>query len=164
MIAGTRLYFSFIILFFLSITISSCGDEYTLCNISKDVRFVAGFYQKGLATDVPKTAPLMNVFSLPNNSVLYDNIVNATLLAIPLTPNLSAVDSAKYSIKVNATGLLDTITIVYTTQVFQISNECGGANGNTIVKMTSTKHFIDSVKVTKPSVINDQLQNAKIYF
>jgi hypothetical protein len=164
MTAGTRDYFNIIIIFFTCITISSCGDEYTLCNASKDVRFVAGFYQKGLTADVPKTASKLSLFVLPTSASLYDNISDASSVGIPLLANLASIDSAKYSMKLSATGPLDTITIVYTTQVFQISNECGGANGNTIVSITSTKNFIDSVKLSNPVVINNQLQNAKIYF
>ena len=139
----------------------SCKDEYTICNLSKDVRFIASFYQRNNGVDVLVPAPLLNITQLGTNAPLYTQQANVPTFAIALNPQL---DSTKYYIKLSSSLPADTLTIVYTSTGANLSLECGSVTYHNISKLYSTLNTIDSVKIINPVLNTDLLLNAKIYY
>ena len=146
---------------FLLTGLYSCKDEYTLCNLPKEVNFTAGFYQRVGTTDVSAPAPSLTIFLLNGTNPIYSQQQNAASFGIPLNP---AVDSSRYVITVVNGAQSDTLTIVYTSQSSTLSAECGSVILNNITRLYSTAHTIDSVKITSSAVNTTPLQNAKIYY
>lgn len=141
--------------------LSSCKDEYTICDLSKDVRFIATFNQRINGIDVLLNAPSLNIIQLSNNSPLYTQQANVSTFSFPLN---SLVDSAKYSFKVANNLQADTVTIVYTSTGTNLSLECGAVTYHNISKITTTTNTIDSVKIINPVLNTTLQQNAKFYF
>ncbi len=140
---------------------TSCKDEYTLCDLSKDVRFIASFNQRINGTDVLMAAPNLSITQLSNNSALYTQQVNVSTFSFPLSP---VADSAKYSFKLANNLQADTVTIIYTSTGTNLSLECGPVTYHNISKIKTTTNTLDSVKITNPVLNTDLLQNAKFYF
>ena len=139
----------------------SCKDEYTLCNLPKEVNFTAGFYKRVGTADVSSPAPSLTLFLLNGTSPIYSQQQNAASFGIPLNP---AVDSSRYVITLANGAQSDTLTIVYTSQSSTLSAECGSVILNNITRLYSTAHTIDSVKITSSAVNTTPLQNAKISY
>ena len=151
----------FLILIVGASFLTACKDEYTICNLSKDVRFIASFYQRNNGADVLTPAPNLNITLLPNNTSLYTQQANVATFSFPLNP---LVDSAKYSFKLANNLQADTVTIVYTSTGANLSLECGAVTYHNITKITSTLNTIDSIKITNAVLNTNLLQNAKFYF
>ena len=72
------------LIFIVGVTIlTSCKDEYTLCDLSKDVRFIATFNQRINGADVLTPAPNLNIIQLSNNSALYTQQANIATFSFP---------------------------------------------------------------------------------
>lgn len=138
-----------------------CKDEYTLCNLSKEVRFTGGFYKKVGSNDAIAPAPKFTLLQLNSSLPLYNQQINVETFSLPLSP---VVDSAKYVLTVNSSLQADTVTIFYTSQGVNLSVECGSVNYNTITKVTTTINTLDSVKIIKALVNTEAGQNVKIYY
>lgn len=139
----------------------SCKDEYTICNLPKDVRFIASFYQRNNGADVLTPAPNLNITQLGINAPLYTQQANVATFSTALNPQL---DSVKYYIKIANALQPDTLTVVYKSIGANLSVECGAITYHNITKLYSTLNTIDSVKITNPLLNTDLLQNAKIYY
>lgn len=150
------------LIFIVGVTIlTSCKDEYTLCDLSKDVRFIATFNQRINGADVLTPAPNLNIIQLSNNSALYTQQANIATFSFPLN---SLIDSAKYSFKLAGNLQADTVTIIYTSTGTNLSLECGAVTYHNISKIKTTTNTLDSVKITNPVLNTDLLLNAKFYF
>ena len=152
---------SFLLLIICLSFLAACKDEYTICDLSKDVRFIGSFYQRNNGADVLTPAPNLNIIQLSNNTALYTQQVNAATFSYPLNPQ---VDSAKYSFKLANNLQADTVTIVYTSTGTNLSLECGAVIYHNISRITSTLNTIDSIKITNPLLNTNLLLNAKIYY
>ncbi|MCY7290885.1 MAG: DUF6452 family protein [Ferruginibacter sp.] len=141
--------------------LSSCKDEYTICNLSKDVRFIGTFYQRINGAEVLAPAPNLSIIQLPTNASIFNQQANVATFSFVLNPLL---DSAKYIFKIANNLPADTVTIVYTSTGANLSPECGAVTYHNILKITSTLNTIDSVKITQPKLNTDLLQNAKFYY
>jgi hypothetical protein len=124
--------------------ITSCKDIYTICDLSKDVRFIAGFYQKSGAVDVVASAASLTIIDYATGAAIYSNQQNVTSFALPLNPQ---VDSAKYIITIAGNLPKDTVTLVYTSQGVNLSLECGTVTYHTLSKIRTTINTIDSIKI-----------------
>ena len=149
-----------LLMFTLLFGINSCKDDYTICNLPKTVNLIAGFYRHSGGVDVPTPAPSLSLFLLNGTSPVYSNNMNALTFTLPLNP---VVNSAKYVISVSASQS-DTLTIVYTSQNTNLSAECGNVYYNNISAFYTTTHTLDSVKILRPAINTDQVENVRIYF
>ncbi len=138
----------------------SCKDSYTLCNLSKTVNLIAGFYRQSGGVDVPTPAPSFSLFLLNGSNAVYSNQPNTASFTLPLNP---AVSTAKYVISESASQS-DTLTIVYTSRDTNLSYDCGNVFYNNITALYTTTHTIDSVKIVRPAINTDQVENVRIYF
>jgi hypothetical protein len=155
---------SFIIIVFLVFckNLVSCKDEYTICNPVKEVKFIAGFYQKVAGADVATQPPSLNVLMLNNTTPLYNNQNNLIEFGVTLNP---LTDTARYSIGLATNLPKDTITIVYLSQNSRGEiGDCGNVNIHSITKIYTTTNTIDSITTIQPLVNTRPQQNAKIYF
>ncbi len=142
--------------------ITSCRDDYSICNPTKDVRFIGGFYQRISGVDVPIQAPSLSIILLNAANPIYSNEPNLLEFSLPLNQQ---VDSAKYVLSLGNNQPLDTMTIVYSSQNAPAdANACGLYFVHTISKIYTTKNTIDSVKLIQPLINTSAMQNAKIYF
>ena len=139
----------------------SCKDEYSICNLSKDVRFIATFYQRINGADVLYPAPSLSITQIASNALLYNQQSNTATFSFVLNP---LVDSAKYIFKVASNSPADTVTIIYTSTGANLSPECGAITYFNVSKIKTTLNTIDSVKITNPILNTDLLQNAKFYY
>jgi hypothetical protein len=141
--------------------LSSCKDEYTICDLPKDVRFIASFYQRNNGADVLTPAPNLNITQLTNNSALYTQQANVSTFSFPLNPLL---DSAKYIFKLANNLQADTVTIVYSSTGTNLSLECGAVIYHNVSRISTTLNTIDSIKITNAVLNTNLLQNAKFYY
>ena len=150
-----------VIITLLGLTLSACKDEYTICNLSRNVNFNAGFYQRVSGADVSAMAPNFTIYLL-NNSLypIYNNQVNAKSFSLPLDP---VRDSSRYVISIGP-GQADTLTIVYTSASVTLSEACGAVFHNNLTRVYSTAHSLDSARIVNPAVTSSGLENARIYF
>ena len=150
-------------LFFLAITgilFTSCKDEYTICNLSKNVSFVGGFYKKSGSADVPTSVSYVTMYLLDGGGGPIFSNSTLQSFSLPLNPVL---DSSRYVIILNSNPV-DTLTIVYKTQTVNLSPECGNIFNHTITKLYSTKHTLDSARLVNPTINTNPLENGRIYF
>ena len=152
--------FRLLLFLVLSIAMVTCKDDYNICDQSKNVFFKAGFYNASTGVDSVHTAPSFS-FAVLGNNYIYKQQSNISTFVFSLN---SAVDSASYFISLSNTLPADTLTLVYTTQSMLISPECGSVFINTITRVYSTSHTIDSVKISNPAVNLASNENVKIYF
>lgn len=136
----------------------SCKDEYTICTLSKDVKFIAGFYQ---SQNTPAPAPQLSVSILNTNAFIYTNQGNVAEMGFGLN---STLDSNRYVITIAGNLPKDTVTIRYSSQTSNLSLECGSITTNTINSISSTHHTIDSIKITNATCNNTPIQNARIFY
>ena len=144
-----------------SLSLTSCKDEYTLCNQVKDVRFTGGFYKKVGSNDVVAPAPKFTLSQLNSGSNIYNQQVNVDVFSLPLS---QIIDSAKYVLKLDNNLLSDTVTIRYTSQGVNLSLECGSVTYNTITSISTTINTLDSIKIIRALVNTEPVQNVKIYY
>ncbi len=156
-----KVFYYSTIIFFTALFMQSCKDEYTICNLPKDARFIAGFYQRVGNADVTALAPNLSLYSLNGANLIYSNQTNLSTFSLPLS---STVDTSRYVLILGTNLQSDTLTIVYSSQLVSLSPECGSVTYNNINKLWSTYHTIDSVKIINPTVNTSLSQNAKIYF
>ena len=140
---------------------TACIDEYTLCNLNKEVRFTGGFYRKLGANDVASPAPKFTLSQLNVSPAFYSEQVNVQLFSLPLN---AVTDSAKYVLKLDNNLQSDTITVIYSSQGVNLSVECGSVVYNTVTKVKTTINTIDSIKIVKPLVNTEAGENARIYY
>ena len=155
-----KLYFTTVV-FSGCIFLCSCKDEYSICNLSKDVRFTAGFYKKVGLNDVVSPAPRFTLSLLNSGTSSYTQQANVEIFSLPLSP---VVDSVKYVLKLDTGLQADTVTITYTSKGENLSVECGSVVYNTITQITSTVNTIKSVNIIKALVNTEPLQNVKIFY
>ena len=145
----------------VSLYFTACKDEYTICNLSREVRFTGGFYRKLGANDVASPAPKFTLSQLNISPAFYNEQVNVQTFSVPLN---SLTDSGKYVLKLDNNLQADTVTVTYTSQGVNLSLECGSVTYNTITKITTTINTIDSIKIIKPLVNTEAGVNARIYY
>ncbi len=143
------------------VSLYSCKDEYTLCDLPKDVRFIGAFYRKIGSNDVLSPAPSLSIIALNNGPFLYSQQPNVDQFGLSLS---SIIDTAKFVITIAGNSPADTLTIVYMSQGENLSTECGSITTHNIKKLTSTINTIDSVKIVKAFINNVPSVNAKIYY
>jgi Family of unknown function (DUF6452) len=154
-----RIFIAILSVIFL---LESCRDDYSICNPTKDVRFIGGFYQRISGVDVPTPVPSLSLSLLNSSDLIYNNQPNLLEFALPLN---QLADSSKYVLSLGNSQPIDTMTIVYYSQSGPAdANACGLFFVHTISKIYSTKNTIDSIKIIQPAVNTNALQNAKIYF
>ena len=142
--------------------LSSCTDSYTICNENRTVQFNSYFYKKVNGQEVTANAPDLRITDLSNNALIFSNQPNIASFSLVLNP---LVDSMKFHISLSPTLQADTLTVVYTSQNKTLSPECGVISTHIISKAYTTKHTLDTVKLTNASVVNDNLApNTKIFF
>ncbi|MEJ7609764.1 MAG: DUF6452 family protein [Ferruginibacter sp.] len=150
-----------IVITVISLFLVTCKDEYTICNLSRNVNFNAGFYQRLSGADVSVVVPGLTVYLLNNSSSpIFNNQQNARSFSLPLEP---FKDSSRYVISITS-GQPDTLTIVYNTVSATLSEACGSVFHNNLIKVYSTANTLDSARIVNPAVTSAGLENARIYF
>ncbi|MFN0083111.1 MAG: DUF6452 family protein [Ferruginibacter sp.] len=156
-----KIYLAAVVIANATFSLYSCKDEYTLCDLSKDVRFIGAFYRKVGSNDVLSPAPSLSIRSLDTGPFLYSQQPNVDQFGLSLS---SVIDSAKFVITIAGSSPTDTVTIVYSSLGENLSTECGSITTHNITKLTSTINTIDSVKIIKAFINNVPSLNAKIYY
>ena len=156
-----KLRFNYIILFSLIVSLSSCVDQYNICDLSKSVEFKAGFYAKIAGVENATTASSLSILPLGSSSYLYNQEPNVSKFTV--VPNPSA-DTSKYFIKVSASLPADTISLVYTTQSVNLSPECGNIFVHNLTQVLFTSNTLDSVKLINATINSTSTENLKIYY
>ncbi len=143
------------------VILSSCQDEYTICEQNKLVQPNVRFYQKNGSLDV-LTAPQQLTFGvLGSSTFFYTDATGINTLDINLNPGL---DSAKYYIKTSLVAPADTLTLFYSTQLVTLSAECGNLNYFRLSNAKTTLNTLDSVKIINAAITNISAENIKIYY
>jgi Family of unknown function (DUF6452) len=149
-----------ILLTFL-VLFSSCKDNYTFCNESKTVQFSSSFYKKIGTTEVSTTAPDLKVVDIASGALLIANQQNLSSFSLSLNP---LKDSMKFQISLASSLPVDTLTVIYSTQNKALSPDCGVISVHNVIKAYTTKHTLDTIKITNTTVNNDNLQNSRIIY
>lgn len=139
--------------------LSSCGDQYTICGTSKRVNLNAGFYH--LVNNVPTLQPVPSFsLSILNGAALFTQAANQSQFGLELSP---AKDSLSYQLSIGGSPA-DTLVAVYTTQVQNLSVDCGSINVYNLQRVYCTTHQLDSVRIVNAQVSNMFEQNIQIYY
>ncbi len=145
----------------LAAGIAGCTDKYTICDKSKVVNYKAGFYNKNGAVDVPVT-PVSLTLTFPGVSTyIYYQAAGISSLALSLSP---VADSVNYLIQVSNALPADTLTLVYSSRLQNLSPECGDIYVHQFTRVYTTTHTLDSVLIVNPTVNTNSLQNLRIYY
>lgn len=150
-----------VILFLLSVTLFSCKDDYTFCSESRTVQLSSFFYKKIGTQEVTTNAPELKLIDIGTAQTLLTNQQNASSFSLVLNP---LKDSMRFYISIAPTLQADTLTVVYTSASKALSPECGIISTHKILKAYTTKHTLDTVKLTNTAVDNDLAPNTKIFF
>jgi len=136
----------------------SCTSE-SECRQELSVNFKAGIYT--IADETAKTLSVDSIWvnGFANDSFLYKNAKSISSIKMPL--NVSA-DQSFFIVQFN--NIKDTIGISYTTNPeYFISLSCGCIATHTISEVFSTSHFIDSIHIIQPEVLNYDAEQIRIY-
>jgi len=154
--------------------ISCAGDSQ--CTQSKYVMLEAGLYHVSY-NDITKTytTSTLTIDSLtvqgikrdtvtgkefPVDSLLYNNSKSVSKIFLPLNKSKLANES-KFTITFNNT--IDTITIFHTNHDDYLSLECGCIKTHSIDTVSTTNHFIDSVRIVIHNVNTTNAEHIHIY-
>jgi pantothenate kinase len=150
-----------LIILFLASFLFSCTDDYTLCTESKVVQFSSFFYKKVGAQEVTANAPNLKIINLANNLEIFSNQINVASFSLVLNP---LTDTMRFHISLASTLQADTLTVIYSTANKTLSAECGVISTHKILKAITTKHTLDTVKLTNVNVDNSPEPNSRIIF
>jgi pantothenate kinase len=145
----------------LVVVLYSCTDDYSLCTESRTVQFSSFFYKKVGGQEITANAPNLRIVDIGNNQEIFNNQPNVASFSLVLNP---LVDSMKFYISLAPTLQADTLTVVYTSTSKSLSAECGTISTHKITRATTTKHTLDTVKLTNVNVDNGLVPNTKIIF
>jgi len=157
---GMKKYLAFFLLS-TSVFISSCEDHYGICNVSRAVYLEADFVKLNGGTESQFTVPSLSMSVLNSNTSIFNNVSNQNEFRVLLN---AAEDTLHYFIKVDPAMQADTLSVVYSSQPFAISEECGTISVYNLTEVYSTRNTIDSVALTSATVNNTSGQNLKLYF
>ncbi len=155
-----KLTVAFMVVFACSL-FASCRDDYSICNVSKEVNFAGGFFQKQGNAEIAVAANNLTITPLSGNPVFYNQQTAVSVFLLPLNP---LTDSVQYIIKIAQGMPQDTVSIVYKAVNTTIGTDCGNAYFFNLRSIRSTLNTVDSVKIIKEQVDNTQIMNAKVYF
>lgn len=150
-----------ILFLFTSLPIYSCKDEYTICDLPKEVILKTGFYEKIPGGERQAIAPSFSLSLLGSRDFIYKNSPNVSRFNIPLSP---LADSVKFMMSIAQSSPTDTITLVYSTQNVHLSAICGDVYVHTLTKVFTTINTLDSIKISIREVNTTSGENVKIYF
>ncbi len=145
----------------LCLQFCSCTDQYTICNQSKFANLNASFYKITTGGEVDNTPASLTLSVLNSSSFIYNQQPNVPLISTGLNP---LADSVSYYIKLSVAMPADTVKIVYSNSIKNLSLECGEINVYDIIRINTTANTIDSIKIVNPAVRNDYQKNLKIYY
>ena len=151
----------YLILFAFCILLISCKDDYSLCTESRTVQFSSYFFKKVGSQEITTNAPDLKIIDLNTNQTIFSNQPNISSFSLVLNP---LKDSMRFHISLAPQFQADTLTVVYTTSNKSLSPECGVISVHQISRTYTTKHTLDTVKLTNAAVTNDLLPNTKIFF
>jgi predicted nucleic-acid-binding Zn-ribbon protein len=90
---------------------------------------------------------------------IYDRKASVQPALIPLN---SSAEISRFVIKIN--GVSDTLEVRYTSFPSLISKECGYSFFHDLDTVFSTRHSIDSIKISLSRISNTDEENIRIYF
>ena len=171
--SSLRPHFSFLIFYFtffiFQFSFSSCSTSGCLENQSalpKALFYTASVSESGDVTDRIVSIDSIQVWGVgsPGDSLLVDGRASSTYL--PLRSSASSVSFCFHYTQRNlsSSALNDTLTLTYTSNPRFISEECGAMYFYTFTSLSSTRHLIDSVKLTDSLVTNFDKETLRIYF
>jgi len=114
-----------------------------------------------LEKDQPQTATSLDsltIIGIGQTEPLYSNAKWQTQLILPMH---TQTDSTRYTILYHQ--LLDTICIYHSNQIEFVSLECGCSTNHALLKMTNTKHWIDSVAIVNTNMTRNADTNIQIW-
>ena len=151
----------YFILLSFCIILFSCKDDYSFCTETRTVQFSSYFYKKVGNQEITTNAPDLKIIDLSTSQTIFSNQPNISSFSLVLNP---LKDSMRFYISLAPQFQADTLTVVYSTTNKALSPECGVISIHQISKTYTTKHTLDTVKLTNAAVTNDLLPNTKIIF
>jgi hypothetical protein len=145
----------------LVVVLFSCTDDYSLCTESRTVQFSSFFYRRVGGQEVTANAPNLRITDASTNQEIFSNQPNVSSFSLVLNPTVSTM---KFYISLSPTLQSDTLTVNYTSSSKSLSPECGVISVHQILSATTTKHTLDTVKLTNAIVDNGAAPNSKIIF
>lgn len=152
-------FFIFGILALVTIQFVSCAED-TDCSMTARKMMYATFYKK-LNTAQKDTLDSLTVTALGTDSIIVNKDAKVSGESFPL--NWTA-DSTSLIFHYANTTRKDTIKIWHTNVPIFVSMECGYSMGQTISKVSYTKHVLDSIYVAYKLANIDAIQNIRIYY
>lgn len=149
----------YLLLILAAFVLVACDTADTKCREDVSVKLKAGFYtiKDNKATSL--SVDSITLKGLNVDSVLYKNSKSVSSVSLPL--NALASESV---FEFLCNDIKDTVAVSYTTNdAYFISLGCGCIAKHTISKISYTTHYIDSVQLIYPDVLNVDIEHVKIY-
>jgi hypothetical protein len=151
----TNIFFTVLSVLFLTIT--SCDQE--ACFEETNAYVKASMYKYSTLTLKAPDSLSLNGLTKPDVK-LYNKAEDITTTLIPLDPS---AEECSYAIKIN--GVIDTITLTYTSFPHLISKACGYTYYHALdAAIESSKHEIDSLGFTNNAITTLDAENIRIYY
>lgn len=129
------------------------------CRDDLAVNLKAGFYKHSNLVETSFSVDSVWVNGLEKDSFLYKNIKTQSSIKFELN---AARQQSDFIVQFN--DIKDTIAIYYTNNnSYFISLPCGCISTHTISEVISTHHYIDSIRIIQPEVLNVNAEHIKIF-
>ena len=125
--------------------LTACEDHYGICDVPRAVYLEGDFYKLNGGQETAATAPSLFMAYLNNNTNIYNNAAGLNEFKVLLSP---IEDTMHYLVRLDPGLPADTLSVVYSTQPYNISEECGMISVYNLNTVYSTRNTIDSVAIT----------------
>ena len=146
------------LLLFCAIAFSACGDEYDLCTENRFVTLNGSFYKVIGGVASRSTVSSYYLGSFGGNAITTQQNVSA--FSLELNPT---IDSTVLIIRLNNSGLSDTVTYRHTSRIETVSPNCGDITAYNLTSIKTTKNYIDSIVIVNNNVNRINAENVRIY-
>lgn len=142
----------------------SCKDQYTICDLPKNVNLRGVFYTKSGNNFIETKVASLSINLLDSAAFIYKDRKNVSTFIFELQPFMADSDFARYVIKIDNVSQPDTVTIHYTSATVNLTKECGSIIAHTLSQVSTTHNTLDSVKIIVPKIDNNLNVNLKLFF
>lgn len=150
-----RFYYCYIIIILITLFMVACVKDET-CRENKDVTLNAAFFNKGTTNSM--TIDSLTANGLGNDSFLYSASKSIKEVKLPLN---NTAEQIIFEMEFNT--IKDTVWVFYTNQEYFISYECGSVITHKIDTVTTTNHFISSIKILNHDIKTTDEQHLQIF-
>ncbi|MBK7884911.1 MAG: hypothetical protein IPJ81_14850 [Chitinophagaceae bacterium] len=144
------------------LTLTGCEDQYTICELSKNINFRGVFFSKQGNNFIETKVNSLSINILDDPNFIYKDRIDVSTFIFGLSPLIDK-DSISYVIKIDNVSPADTLTLRYTSNTVNLTPECGSIIVHNLTKVTTTTNTLDSVQIIVPKIDNNINVSVKLF-